>query len=171
VSWSDIAGEIAEKDYMKGKRRSRAPKKARVRCQAQDPGTSCPAGSGLWQQSLARHVADVHAHAASGRLFMLGCHRDPFRSLKQLPAACSSPAALHSWPAHTLAVTSLWAGAGGIGAFVATASLDHSCHLYSLATSELTCSPESTLLQRTSFHACCHLLAAPAVHPMVEAQA
>jgi hypothetical protein len=47
---------------------------------------------------------------------------------------CSTPAALHSWPAHTLAVTAVWAGAGGAHALAATASLDHSCHLYSLAT-------------------------------------
>lgn len=54
-------------------------------------------------------------------------------------SACSPPSALHSWPAHTLAVTGLWAGAGGANAFAATVSLDHSCHLYSLATGAHAC--------------------------------
>jgi pre-rRNA-processing protein IPI3 len=44
----------------------------------------------------------------------------------------SMPISLHSWSDHTLPVTGLFVGAGGANAIVATSSLDHSCHIYSL---------------------------------------
>ena len=47
--------------------------------------------------------------------------------------AGSTPASLHSWSEHTLPVTALLCGAGAADPFVASASIDRTCKIYSLA--------------------------------------
>eukprot|EP00884_Botryococcus_braunii_P017660 jgi/Botrbrau1/4578/Bobra.60_2s0064.1 len=52
------------------------------------------------------------------------CHR----------AQNAAPSPLHSWSVHTLAVTALCCGAGLLNPILLTASMDRSCHIFSLAT-------------------------------------
>lgn len=55
----------------------------------------------------------------------------------EAPQSVGLASSAFSWSGHTQAVTSLWAGPGAPSAgFVASAALDHTCRMYSLATGD-----------------------------------
>lgn len=123
-----------------------------------EDGGLCAAGAAsgriyLWQTGSGRLLKSWSAHykpvsvlvfADGGRVLVSGgsdalVHAWLLADVTdaEAPPSVGLSSAAFSWSSHTQAVTSLWAGVGGpTSGFVASASLDHTCRMYSLATGD-----------------------------------